>query len=219
MRSFGGNSWIVLIAATVLFAACGQAGADILFSTLDTGDSYSTEKPWSVGTNSHPSPWPGCLTQGDQFSFAGSQAYFLDSIELAAGLHEGENQLNVLLMTDAGDQPGSVLESFSFTGQMDLYGSHGLLIGTSVSHPQLTPGTDYWLVASAPSSTLAGWSLFSLPVEGLHASSRDGGAWEVFSDTPGAFRVNGTVVPVPGAALLGVLGLSSAGWLVRRRTA
>ncbi|MBN1505387.1 MAG: hypothetical protein JW955_01005 [Sedimentisphaerales bacterium] len=43
-------------------------------------------------------------------------------------------------------------------------------------------------------------------------------SWESEADDA-LIRVNGAIVPIPGAALLGVLGLASAGSLLRRRRA
>ena len=117
------------------------------------------------GTGYDPS-WGGTLggfvgaNQGlaFQFSFAGPQSYLLDSVGLAVGWVTGENQLNVSVMTDAAGLPGAVLESFSFTDQLGSFGNaNPLLVGTSIAHPLLTPGTNYWLVATAPDPTWAAW--------------------------------------------------------------
>ncbi len=186
----------------------------MLFDTFGPGDSYDTGHYWTIG---------GGWTQGEQFSFAGSQSYLLDSIELGAGVCTGDNQLTVSLMDDAAGQPGAVLESFSFIGQMgSVWTLNPPVVGVSVSRPLLTPDTQYWLVASSASDGIKGWNWSSPVVEGLHTKSLLGSAWNSDSATLGACRINGTplaVVPVPSAIVLVMIGLGSAHGLLRRRTA
>ncbi len=206
-----------LLVVTALLALAAPAPADVVFTTFGPGNSHDSTTGWTIG---YVSPtW----TQGDQFSFTGSQPYPLTSIEVAAAWVSGTNQMNVSLMTDNMGQPGTTLESFSFTNMGNFGDNNPLLVGTSVLHPLLTPGTEYWLVADAPSGTWDAWNWSSPQVLGLHAQSLDGGTtWSVGSDDVlGAFQINGgvTPVPVPGAVLLGALGLSVAGWRLKRNGA
>jgi hypothetical protein len=207
------RSRIILIAATILFIAAGQAGATAIFSTFGPGDSYAANgqgmaSGWAIG-------FP--------FSFGGPQSYLFDSVELAVGLYYGPNQLNLSLRTDAAGVPGAVLESFSFTDQMVLYQSgSSILMGASVSHPLLSPGTNYWLVGSGASNGDPVWSFSSLGITGTMVGS-NGGSWmSVANWQMGAFRINGmdnaAPIPAPGAILLGTLGAGLVGWLRRRRT-
>ena len=187
--------------------------ADIIFSTLGTGGTYSSTAGYTVGY--HPSE----LDQADQFSFTGPNPYLLDTIELAVGLVAGTNELDVWLMSDAGGEPGAIIEAFKFTN-MGPWPTSPLLLGNSVGRPVLSPGTDYWLTASAPriDDTWASWNLSLPTVLGTHAERPGAGTWSVTtSNTMAAFRVNGTVVPVPSAVLLGILGLSVAGVKLRER--
>jgi hypothetical protein len=202
---------VVLIAMAVLLCARGHTGAAVLFSTL-SADPYDIHGGAPVGLM----PGVGNFTQGNQFSFTGMTSRTLDSVELAAALFSGTNQLNVSLMSDAAGQPGSVIESFSFVGQMGgIDNNNPLLVGTSILHPLLLPDTNYWLVLSAGDDTLAAWNYASPSVTGMTARRLDAGPWNVFNSDLSAFRING--VPAPSALLLVGIGITLVGWS-RRRT-
>jgi hypothetical protein len=74
----------------------------------------------------------------------------LDTIEVAAGLVTGTNQLTISLQDDSYGDPGLVLESFTINNAMPYLGdtnfSGHLVKITSVLHPLLTAGYQYWVV-------------------------------------------------------------------------
>jgi hypothetical protein len=203
------------LAILVLVIAVGTpiANADPIFSTLGTSDSYSHSMGYSVGFSAGLS-----CDNGHQFQITVDSPYSLDSIEVGIGLESGANQVDIWLMTDASNKPGTTIETFQFVDAMGPFAQSPLMTGTSALHPILTPDTEYWLVASSSVSTAAAWNFSSPTVDGLRAYRYDAGSWHVDSSPMAAFRINGSqVVPAPGAVILGSIGIGFASWMKRKR--
>jgi hypothetical protein len=220
------STWGPGACLAVSAALAGPARADVLYSNLGPGESYVQDRGW---LESAPDSARGTVRQAIAFTAGGTDALF-DGARLALGLNRGANEIDLRLYTDAGGQPGTVLDTIHAGGQMPpfgMFGSGHLVTFDSAAHPPLRAGATYWLLPFASGDTWAGWNLnnqgrgspFALSQEGEPAS------WEVFPNvTQGAFEVNGTPSPVPepsGLALagVGVAGLLGYAWRRRRKPA
>jgi len=157
--------------------------ADPIFNNFGPGDAFDNGNSWTLS-------YDHSIHHVDEdytFPFAVSDDYLLGSISLAAGIDFGYNELDVWLRNDAGNTPGSVFESFHFTGTMSSRGY--VIAGTSVLQPLLNVGEQYRLAAfaSGPLGTQANWCWNPIvdvePITGLV----DMGSWYTFTNTWGRF--------------------------------
>jgi hypothetical protein len=195
-----------------MLAVSTASAGTVTFSSFGPGDSYVTGSGWSIGGT--PS-----LSQGLQFtpSVSGN----LLTVEIAAFRIAGGTSVNVSIMTDSSNQPGTVLEAvqigpFSTTESIQL--------ANSVAHPSLTAGTKYWAVVTPVNAgDNFGWDRVNAAA--TNAQRVGSGPWSVTNDYEGTLRV--TVGPaaspsaVPalstwGLALLTILLGALSGRLARK---
>lgn len=195
------NSAIVLyaIVLAVSFVPINVLAQTTVFDNFGAGDSYQL---LTGATLSEGNPIGNDFDAA--YSFTPLVGGMLSDIWLAAGLSEGPNILDVALMSSSSGEPGAILESFVFNGAMGVFGDNSLpLHGVASGTTELVAGTEYWLFASAPGpDVFAVWNASVLSEVGGWASRSNGGAWNINTSTQGAFRVEISSVPVPGALFL-----------------
>lgn len=185
----------------------------VLFSTLADGDTYDPSFTFNIG-----GPIP--IRQAQLFTPTAEGR--LNSLELGLVLFSGADRVVAELLTNVDNQPGSVIESFLFSGlPLDRRsGESALLSAGSVLNPLLTTETSYWLrVGPGDLSTSAGWKASSFRLLAPHWITIGSDVLPVGPSQLAAFRLNaetGDPIPEPGTMLLvgSTLGIAA----LRRRT-
>lgn len=195
----------IVVAACVATAgglSALPAAADVIFDNLGPKNLYDPNVGWSVA---NAGPFGVNLDQAAAFTPGGS--YFLDSIEIAIGHLGGPNVLFVDVYDDADGAPGSPLASVTLEEEMGPFGGdlEPPVVAAFAGDLVLHAGQQYWLVLSGDDTTDS-WLAWNYNVQGdvgLRAWREDLGPWNLDEGDPnnprGAFRVNGTLVPGPGA--------------------
>jgi hypothetical protein len=174
------------------------APASIIFTNLGAGQSYDMTQGNPVGND-----FAGDnAAQGDTFTPTASAT--LSSIEVALTCIvdcPASESFTVALRANIADAPGAVIESFTFTGRTlgALGNNNPLITATSVLHPTLTAGTQYWITVSSLVNFAISWNDNGTGDTSDQAISSDGGAsWFSPSGmTPSAYEVDGTITGVP----------------------
>lgn len=219
-----------MVALTLLGNGVREAKADfIIFNDYGPAYTYTVSAGLSVGGATS-----GNTLISPANEFTASLTAAVTEIDLGISLISGTNSVIANLMTDNSGTPGTVLESYSFVGQMGILGTQNApLVATSLINPTLVAGTNYWMVVVAGASdTSAAWNLNDQGVAGIGAYSVDGGStWSGTDFGPqafGAFEVFGGQVAVPEPSslfMMWTLALTTIGvggfrkWLKRTTAA
>jgi len=176
---------VLSISASILLLAlacplgASVANASTIVSTFGPGDTYDVTSGYTIGDTQ-------AIVQGLQFIPA--ETAVVQTIEIAAFRNAGGTTMNLALTNDAGDQPGSVLETISICCIGAVPSIH---LVNSILRPLLTGGTKYWLVVSrGAAGDLFGWNRnFDLPFW-LNAQQYSGGPWIVGLGWRGGMRIS-----------------------------
>lgn len=193
----------LLISLTV--AATSQTGgrADVIYSSLGPGDSYSSTGGQAIIT---PSSAGGTYAaHAAVFTVGGTGDYLFTSAELPLLHYVGDNSFIVRLYTESSGLPGTVLESFDVIAP-----TSGLLTVVSGGGVVLEAGRSYFL-AALPLDTSASFGIWYATVlggTGDYYSFDELATWKVqaTAEEP-AFRINGTAA-VPEPASLALAGMA-----------
>ena len=180
-----------------------SAHADVVYSNLSGTGTYDISSVVTVrGDN------VGLGARTIAASFTPTAPFTLDSIDLGISSDENpaisDDMMVVLAESNAGE-PGSVIESLgTVSGFPPITTSDSFLAtATSTTNPLLQTGVEYFVVVSAANlDAVAFWYWNNQGALGYFSQSNLVNPWVEFSDrAQPAFRVNGTLVPEPAAAL------------------
>ena len=151
---------LVVIAVLVAGNASRCVAGTIMFSNLvGPANQYGPDGVGIGHTPAFPPISPSFLTYATPFT---SQSNFrLTMIEVPIGVVTGPNQVLAALASDAGGQPGALIETFLLTNLPTTTGPNGypLVQVASVLNPILLGGQKYWFSATGGGITFAVWSL------------------------------------------------------------
>ncbi len=204
----------IVIAAVLAIATAGETRADqIIFSNFGPGMTFDTGHGYTIGGSLAPAP----SVIANRFTATSNMTF--SSAQLALGFVTGPSILQVLLETDTGGLPGSIIETFNVN--IGPFPPGNAVTALSVLNPLLTSGTNYWLVVYAPGPTTAAewnFSFGDVPTVGNFAFNRipsPTGPWGLASGpVRSVFQINGNT-PVPEPATLLLLGPALAVMVLR----
>ena len=200
------STWLSLILVPAISPAASVPVS--VFSNFGAASSYNTSQGNPVGNAFDGSTY----AEGDTFTLSGNAIF--SSLQIALSCFVAcPDPFTVALTRDAGNQPGTAIETFTLAGSAlgTLGANNPPLVVTSVLMPTLIYHTQYWITVSSDVNDSIDWNLNSTGDSATEALSVDGGmSWfSPSGNTPGAFQING-ITPEPASTGL----ILSAGLLV-----
>jgi hypothetical protein len=205
--------WIV-VALAVCCVMSIPAAADTIYNNFDTGNSYNAFNGWTV---SGPGSPPGQFTAANEFTAGASGS--VSEIDIAISKVVGDGGGTAALYTVANGLPGTLLGSWDFIAHQNAGDCCAFETINVNGGPQLTLGTDYFMVLSGDNITWDTWNQNTTGATGLDLYSTDNGnTWNNNGiSTLGTFRIEATTVPEPGTLVMLGSGIVAAAAGLRRK--
>jgi hypothetical protein len=203
------RSLVLLLIVFLLFGPINGAFADLIFNNYGPDPGYKTSGP--VGFLIGPNPNYPSIVNVSGTLFVPTATAYLNNVEVPIWNSSNDaTPMQFYLVTIDRSLPTynyEMIETFSLT--LGSSGSMSSYTMMSQINPLLTAGNEYWLVASSTGNV--GWIYTTSNDTSVQLTSFDGGStWSYHNSEIGrqmAMRVNGSTVPVPGAAWLLCSGL------------
>ncbi|MGC4043383.1 MAG: PEP-CTERM sorting domain-containing protein [Armatimonas sp.] len=190
------------LSALCLVALTSGVHADVIYSNLGPGDSFSTTVGWNIRGAQATVLGEVILAA----SFTPTQNYVLSSFELPGFNNNGTNSYQFSIVADNGGLPIGAEVVSPFTSSLSTTFDAVNSFGVSGS---VTAGQKYWLIVGPGAGDTNGvWWANTTGATGLGYRAA-GGGWTITNDTSPAFRIQGNLAPSapePGTLALFALG-------------
>jgi len=209
-------------------AICGSVlRADTIFTNFIAGPpQFSTEGIIPVTDNQ--------FDYSIAEEFTPSASGDLSGIQFVVGTSDSpdivpDHTITLGIYADNNGAPGAALDTLTYSGVVapENAATIPILSLTSVNHPDLTLGTNYWLIMDGPAADSLVWFQNLAGDSGIlkTAGTTDGshGDWIANEATQGVFEIDGTpdssgsAAPEPGSWLLMVAGMGTIAFLRQAR--
>lgn len=189
----------------VVFGAIGFSHAAVIHNTLDPGTDAGNYLIYNSGNGQE---------AGGKFEVSGND-YYLDSIEMRikdTGSTVSDAIWLYITGHDSGNNvPSSTMVLSETRFEFNISDSYTNVTFDPLAAPVLYAGDTYWLVASVFNETdtfTYNWNNNKdYGIASQLAIRNDSGDWESCNFYPFAFKITGTVVPIPGTIALLASGL------------
>ena len=195
-----------------MLAISGSAAGDVFYDNFGPNDTYQTSSGYGFGgTNPN-------FQQAMRFTVSGN--YLLTTGDFGISLSIGSNPsvFDIRVHADGGGLPGAVLEQVTMHDNLGPFGLFNPPVSVNFAGTTLlSAGQQYWISMSATGFNDYVWNANNTGDIGLRAFASNGGSWNPANgnEAIGVFRLNGTLVPAPGA--LGFLAACMCAPRRRRR--
>jgi hypothetical protein len=176
--------------------------ADVIFSNFGSSDVFDMNTGLTVADSSG-------YDLKTSLSFVPTVDFQLSQIDFVTSLLDAGDQNQVTLTlsnADADGNPGTVIEVFSFSGQMGILGSVTapplILNAISGLSPVLRSDTTYWLTAESSPDVTVVWNQNILTPNDIGTMAKfQSSSWVTQSVTRGTFRISGKPVTITPLAM------------------
>jgi hypothetical protein len=189
----------IFILTSLTIGTRQDAEAGWVASNLGLGGSFNELGGYSLNGPAGPTSFGDSLAV--EFQVSGNSSVMFGAAELALQYHSGLDNVQVLLMSDAGGTPGAVLDAMDLT---NLPFNPSLVTVAATEPILLNPGVTYWLAAVASDDSSLTWMMNDQGDSGhlAYQMYQNGAPQSWVAASPGspdvAFQIDAVAAPASG---------------------